>query len=215
MVCTVDQNSHVINFLLKYKRALITIFSFFFISSEWYLKFEYITTDDLCFDFLNRYVGICAGIKILALALFLIDWWLVRRRRQMEEQATVTVGDLVGSIISLDKCKFICIFRILTAFLLLLLMFLLTFCGFSKALLQQLQKSIHSKVLIDRSCKTSWDICFYGFIVFFYLFIYFLKPLLKVCKSILKQSVYYQNYFTTQNLHLLGHSSKEKFCIVK
>jgi organic anion transporter 3A len=50
-------------------------------------------------------VGICAGIKILALALFLVDWWLVRRRHQLEEQATMTVGDLVGSIISLDKCK--------------------------------------------------------------------------------------------------------------
>jgi len=52
-----------------------------------------------------RYVGICAGIKILALALFLVDWWLVRRRNQLEEQATMTVGDLVGSIISLDKRK--------------------------------------------------------------------------------------------------------------
>ncbi|PSN43736.1 hypothetical protein C0J52_15344 [Blattella germanica] len=56
-------------------------------------------------QFRYKYVGICAGIKILALALFLVDWWLVRRRRQLEEQATMTVGDLVGSIISLDKCK--------------------------------------------------------------------------------------------------------------
>lgn len=54
-------------------------------------------------QFRYRYVGICAGIKILALALFLVDWWLVRRRRQLEEQATMTVNDLVGSIISLDK----------------------------------------------------------------------------------------------------------------
>lgn len=50
-------------------------------------------------------MGICAGIKILALALFLVDWWLVRRQRQLEEQAALSVGDLVGSIISLDKCK--------------------------------------------------------------------------------------------------------------
>lgn len=51
-----------------------------------------------------RYVGLCAGIKILALALFLIDWWLVRRRRQMEEQPpSFTVNEFVGSIISLDK----------------------------------------------------------------------------------------------------------------
>lgn len=54
-------------------------------------------------QFRYKYVGICAGIKILALALFLVDWWLVRRRRQLEEQATMTIGDVVGSIISLDK----------------------------------------------------------------------------------------------------------------
>jgi organic anion transporter 3A len=53
-----------------------------------------------------RYVGLCAGIKILALALFLIDWWLVRRRRQMEDQPpSFTVNEFVGSIISLDKRK--------------------------------------------------------------------------------------------------------------
>jgi organic anion transporter 3A len=50
-------------------------------------------------------VGICAGIKILALALFLVDWWLVRQRRKLEEQAAMTIGDVLGSIISLDKCK--------------------------------------------------------------------------------------------------------------
>ncbi|XP_012149135.1 solute carrier organic anion transporter family member 3A1 isoform X4 [Megachile rotundata] len=55
-------------------------------------------------QFRYRYVGLCAGIKILALALFLIDWWLVRRRRQMEDQApSFTVNEFVGSIISLDK----------------------------------------------------------------------------------------------------------------
>ncbi|XP_071442039.1 solute carrier organic anion transporter family member 3A1 [Hetaerina americana] len=54
-------------------------------------------------QFRFRYVGICAGIKLLALALFLIDWWLVRRRRHLEETGAITVGELVGSIISLDK----------------------------------------------------------------------------------------------------------------
>lgn len=55
-----------------------------------------------------RYVGLCAGIKILALALFLIDWWLVRRRRQLEDQApSFTVNEFVGSIISLDKCEYV------------------------------------------------------------------------------------------------------------
>jgi hypothetical protein len=69
-------------------------FSLFFIFT--YLRIYYIT--------IFRYVGLCAGIKILALALFLIDWWLVRRRRQMEEQPpSFTVNEFVGSIISLDK----------------------------------------------------------------------------------------------------------------
>ncbi|XP_015600902.1 solute carrier organic anion transporter family member 3A1 [Cephus cinctus] len=55
-------------------------------------------------QFRYRYVGLCAGIKILALALFLVDWWLVRRRRQMEDQGpTLTVNEVIGSIISLDK----------------------------------------------------------------------------------------------------------------
>lgn len=65
---------------------------------EWHLKYC-----SLC-----RYVGLCAGIKILALALFLVDWWLVRRRKHLEEAgAILNVNDLVanGSIISLDKCK--------------------------------------------------------------------------------------------------------------
>ncbi|XP_044582152.1 solute carrier organic anion transporter family member 5A1 isoform X1 [Cotesia glomerata] len=55
-------------------------------------------------QFRYRYVGLCAGIKILALALFLVDWWLVRRRHQLEESPKgLTVNDIVGSIISLDK----------------------------------------------------------------------------------------------------------------
>lgn len=56
-------------------------------------------------QFRYRYVGLCAGIKILALAIFLVDWWLVRRRKALEEVATVTANELVGSIISLDKCE--------------------------------------------------------------------------------------------------------------
>ncbi|XP_073991491.1 organic anion transporting polypeptide 30B isoform X2 [Rhodnius prolixus] len=57
-------------------------------------------------QFRYRYVGLCAGIKLLALSLFLIDWWLVRRRTHLDEsQPVITVTDLVtsGSIISLDK----------------------------------------------------------------------------------------------------------------
>lgn len=57
-------------------------------------------------QFRYRYVGLCAGIKLLALSLFLVDWWLVRRRTHLDEsQPVLTVSDLVtsGSIISLDK----------------------------------------------------------------------------------------------------------------
>ncbi|XP_066908084.1 solute carrier organic anion transporter family member 3A1 [Halyomorpha halys] len=57
-------------------------------------------------QFRYRYVGLCAGIKLLALSLFLVDWWLVRRRTHLDDShPALTVTDLVttGSIISLDK----------------------------------------------------------------------------------------------------------------
>ncbi|XP_063220390.1 solute carrier organic anion transporter family member 5A1 [Bacillus rossius redtenbacheri] len=50
-----------------------------------------------------RYIGICAGIKTLALAMFAVDWWLVRQRLHSENQHQLTLGELIGSIISLDK----------------------------------------------------------------------------------------------------------------
>lgn len=56
-------------------------------------------------QFRYRYVGLCAGIKILALGIFMVDWWLVRRRKQLDEAGGVTTNEIVGSIISLDKCK--------------------------------------------------------------------------------------------------------------
>lgn len=69
----------------------------------------------LCLRFLlnliplnDRYVGLCISIKALALALFILDWWLIRRRKHLEQAATVLpVHPLVhtGSIISLDKRK--------------------------------------------------------------------------------------------------------------
>ncbi|KAJ1532353.1 hypothetical protein ONE63_000956 [Megalurothrips usitatus] len=54
-------------------------------------------------QFRYKYVGLCAGIKILALVLFSLDWWLVRRRKRLEEHQELSVHDIVGSIISLDK----------------------------------------------------------------------------------------------------------------
>lgn len=55
--------------------------------------------------FRYKYVGLCAGIKILALVIFSIDWWLIQRRRQLEDGQIITANEIVGSIISLDKCK--------------------------------------------------------------------------------------------------------------
>lgn len=56
-------------------------------------------------EFRYRYVGLCACIKILALGIFLIVWWLVRRRKQLDETEVITANEIVGSIISIDKCK--------------------------------------------------------------------------------------------------------------
>ena len=53
--------------------------------------------------FRYKYVGICAGIKVLASLIFFLDWWLVRRRQRLEEAAALTVGELVGSVASLEK----------------------------------------------------------------------------------------------------------------
>ncbi|KAL1492885.1 hypothetical protein ABEB36_011059 [Hypothenemus hampei] len=54
-------------------------------------------------QFRYRYVGLCAGIKILALGIFFTDWWLVRRRKMIDEDKVISANEIVGSIISLDK----------------------------------------------------------------------------------------------------------------
>jgi len=57
--------------------------------------------------FRYKYVGICAGIKVLASLIFFLDWWLIRRRERQEEAAGgLTVGELVNSVVSLDKIVF-------------------------------------------------------------------------------------------------------------
>lgn len=56
--------------------------------------------------FYRRYVGLCGGIKIVALGIFLADWWLVRRRKHLETTPPLDPHkDIAGSIISLDKCE--------------------------------------------------------------------------------------------------------------
>ncbi|XP_049879554.1 solute carrier organic anion transporter family member 5A1 isoform X2 [Pectinophora gossypiella] len=55
-------------------------------------------------QFRYRYVGLCGGIKIVALGIFMADWWLVRRRKHLEVAPPLDPHkDIAGSIISLDK----------------------------------------------------------------------------------------------------------------
>ncbi|XP_067621628.1 solute carrier organic anion transporter family member 3A1 isoform X2 [Eurosta solidaginis] len=54
--------------------------------------------------FRYKYVGLCATVKIVAMAIFIADWWLVRRRKQLEKLKPICANDpIIGSIISLDK----------------------------------------------------------------------------------------------------------------
>ncbi|EDV98917.1 GH13584 [Drosophila grimshawi] len=54
--------------------------------------------------FRYKYVGLCASVKLVALCIFLVDWWLVRRRKQLEKMKPLNASDpIIGSIISLDK----------------------------------------------------------------------------------------------------------------
>lgn len=47
----------------------------------------------------------------MALGIFLADWWLVRRRRNLETSPPLDPHkDIAGSIISLDKCKSLSVF---------------------------------------------------------------------------------------------------------
>lgn len=57
-------------------------------------------------QFRYKYVGLCAGIKIMALAIFVLDWWLVRHQKSMEKATIITANEIVGSIISLDRRKY-------------------------------------------------------------------------------------------------------------
>ena len=54
-----------------------------------------------------RYVGVCCFIKVISVIIFLIDWWLIRNRQNTEKKhAALTVGEVVNSIISLDKREY-------------------------------------------------------------------------------------------------------------
>lgn len=53
--------------------------------------------------FRYKYIGLCTGIKVVALSIFFVDWWLVRNRKHLDKLDPMSANDVVGSIISLDK----------------------------------------------------------------------------------------------------------------
>ncbi|CRK86366.1 CLUMA_CG000192, isoform A [Clunio marinus] len=50
-----------------------------------------------------KYIGLCTAIKVVALSIFIVDWWLVRKRKHLDKLEHISTQDVVGSIISLDK----------------------------------------------------------------------------------------------------------------
>jgi solute carrier organic anion transporter family, member 3A len=54
--------------------------------------------------FRYKYIGLCTGIKVVALSIFMVDWWLVRNRKHLDKLDPMSANDVVGgSIVSLDK----------------------------------------------------------------------------------------------------------------
>ncbi|XP_037079695.1 solute carrier organic anion transporter family member 5A1-like isoform X2 [Pollicipes pollicipes] len=50
-----------------------------------------------------KYVGICAGLKVFSAIIFLLDWFMIRWKYKLDMDHTMTVGDIVNSIISVDR----------------------------------------------------------------------------------------------------------------
>lgn len=56
-------------------------------------------------QFRLRYIAVCSGLKVAAGLLFFLDWLLItwRHKRELKEAPPMTVGEIVSSIISLDR----------------------------------------------------------------------------------------------------------------
>lgn len=54
---------------------------------------------------MSRYIAVCSGLKVAAGLLFFLDWLLItwRHKRELKEAPPMTVGEIVSSIISLDR----------------------------------------------------------------------------------------------------------------
>lgn len=53
--------------------------------------------------FRYKYIGLCTGIKVVALSFFIVDWWLVKKQKHLDKLEPLSACDVVGSIVSLDK----------------------------------------------------------------------------------------------------------------
>ncbi|XP_029830657.3 solute carrier organic anion transporter family member 5A1 isoform X1 [Ixodes scapularis] len=56
-------------------------------------------------QFRLKYIAVCSGLKVAAGLLFFLDWLLItwRHKRELKEAPPLTVGEIVSSIVSLDR----------------------------------------------------------------------------------------------------------------
>ncbi|XP_060076397.1 solute carrier organic anion transporter family member 5A1-like [Ylistrum balloti] len=54
-------------------------------------------------QFRYKYVGISAGLKLLGATLFLIVWFLIKKRNEQDMQNTLSVGEIMTSVNSINK----------------------------------------------------------------------------------------------------------------
>lgn len=56
-------------------------------------------------DFRLRYIGVCSGLKVASGLLFFLDWFLIsrRERKELQQPPALTLGEIMSSIISLDR----------------------------------------------------------------------------------------------------------------
>ncbi|XP_076056544.1 organic anion transporting polypeptide 30B isoform X2 [Oratosquilla oratoria] len=54
-------------------------------------------------QFRFRFVGVCTAIKVISAAVFVFDWLLIRWKYKLDMEGTMTVGDIVNSLMSVNK----------------------------------------------------------------------------------------------------------------
>lgn len=56
-------------------------------------------------QFRLRYIGVCTGLKVVSGCLFFLDWVLIswKQRKDIEQPVAMTLGELVSSVLSMDR----------------------------------------------------------------------------------------------------------------